>query len=120
LSPKTLTPRLTPVDTLGSDGRHSFPSGPPPLGNSLGICLPAAIAREAQLQEDQAVELSVVDGGVMIRPVRRRFSLAQRLAAYEPMDGEPIEALAFRPLGAEVFEGVPAVGFRAGCPIAAA
>jgi antitoxin MazE len=56
----------------------------------------------------------------MIRPVRRRFSLAQRLAAYEPMDGEPIEALTFRPLGAEVIEGVPAVGFRAGCPIAAA
>ena len=38
-------------------------------GNSLGIRLPASIAREAQLQVDQAVELSVVEGGVMIRPV---------------------------------------------------
>jgi antitoxin MazE len=73
-------------------------------GNSLGIRLPAAIAREAQLQEDQAVELSVVEGGVMIRPVQRRLSLAERLAAYEPMAGEPTEAMAFRPLGAEVIE----------------
>ncbi|MBC1259993.1 AbrB/MazE/SpoVT family DNA-binding domain-containing protein [Synechococcus sp. BSF8S] len=73
-------------------------------GNSLGIRLPAAIAREAQLQEGQAVELSVVEGGVMIRSVQRRLSLAERLAAYEPMAGGPIEALAFRPLGAEVIE----------------
>ena len=73
-------------------------------GNSLGIRLPASIAREAQLQVDQAVELSVVEGGVMIRPVQRRLSLAERLAAYEPMAGEPTEAMAFRPLGAEVIE----------------
>lgn len=73
-------------------------------GNSLGIRLPASIAREAQLQEDQAVELSVVEGGVMIRPVQRRLSLAERLAAYEPMAGEPTEAMAFHPLGAEVTE----------------
>lgn len=73
-------------------------------GNSLGIRLPASIAREAQLQEDQAVELSVVEGGVMIRPVQRRLSLAERLAAYEPMAGEPTEAMAFHPHGAEVIE----------------
>lgn len=73
-------------------------------GNSLGIRLPAAIAREAQLQEDQSVELSVVEGGVLIRPVQHRLSLAERLAAYEPMAGEPTEAMAFRPVGAEVIE----------------
>ncbi|WP_094555291.1 AbrB/MazE/SpoVT family DNA-binding domain-containing protein [Synechococcus sp. 1G10] len=73
-------------------------------GNSLGIRLPASIAREAQLQVDQAVELSVVEGGVMIRPVQQRLSLAERLAAYEPMAGEPTEAMAFSPLGAEVIE----------------
>lgn len=73
-------------------------------GNSLGIRLPASIAREAQLQVDQAVELSVVEGGVMIRPVQHRLSLAERLEAYEPMAGEPTEAMAFRPVGAEVIE----------------
>ena len=73
-------------------------------GNSLGIRLPAAIAREARRQEDQDVELSVVEGGVLIRPVQPRLSLAERLAAYEPMPGEPTEAMAFHPLGAEVVE----------------
>ena len=73
-------------------------------GNSLGIRLPAAIAREARLQEDQAVELSVVEGGVLIRPVQPRLSLAERLAAYEPMPGEPTVAMAFPPVGAEVVE----------------
>jgi hypothetical protein len=33
-----------------------------------------------------------------------RLSLAERLAAYEPMADEPTEAMAFRPLGAEVIE----------------
>jgi antitoxin MazE len=36
--------------------------------------------------------------------VQPRLSLAERLAAYEPMAGEPTEAMAFRPLGAEVVE----------------
>ncbi len=73
-------------------------------GNSLGIRLPAAIAREAQLEEDQAVELAVVAEGVLIRPVHRRLSLAERLAAYEPMTDEPTEAMAWPPLGTEVVE----------------
>jgi antitoxin MazE len=73
-------------------------------GNSLGIRLPAAIAREAQLTEDQAVELTVVAEGVLIRPVHRRLSLAERLAAYEPLPGEPTEAMAWKPIGAEVVE----------------
>ena len=73
-------------------------------GNSLGIRLPASIAREAQLQVDQVVELSVVEGGVIIRPVQHRLSLAERLEAYEPMAGEPTEAMALPPVGAEVIE----------------
>jgi antitoxin MazE len=73
-------------------------------GNRLGIRLPVAIAREARLQEDQSVELSVVDGGVLIRPVQPPLSLAERLAAYEPLADEPTEAMAFRPVGAEVVE----------------
>ncbi|WP_411867419.1 AbrB/MazE/SpoVT family DNA-binding domain-containing protein [Vulcanococcus limneticus] len=71
-------------------------------GNSLGIRLPVAIAREAHLQEDQAIELTVVEEGVLIRPVRRRLSLAERLASYEPMAAEPTEAMAWQPVGAEV------------------
>lgn len=73
-------------------------------GNSLGIRLPSALAREARLQEDQEVELTVVDDGVLIRPLQRRLTLAERLAAYEPMAGQPTEAMAWEPLGTERLE----------------
>ena len=54
-------------------------------GNSLGVPLPAAIAREARLHDNQTVDLKVVADGVLIRPVLPRLSLAERLAAiYSP------------------------------------
>ncbi|MBM5817577.1 MAG: AbrB/MazE/SpoVT family DNA-binding domain-containing protein [Cyanobacteria bacterium K_Offshore_surface_m2_239] len=65
-------------------------------GNSLGVRLPAAIAREARLHDNQTVELKVVAEGVLIRPVQPRSSLAERLATYVPMPDEPT--------GAEVIE----------------
>ena len=70
-------------------------------GNSLGVRLPAAVAREAQLHDNQTVELKVVPEGVLIRPVQPRLALAERLAAYQPMPGEPTEAMAWEPLGRE-------------------
>ena len=73
-------------------------------GNSLGVRSPAAIAREARLHDNQTVELTVVEQGVLIRPIERRLSLAERLAAYEPLPDEPVEALAWEPIGAEVSE----------------
>jgi antitoxin MazE len=73
-------------------------------GNSLGVRLPAAIAREAHLHDNQTVELKVIPEGVLIRPVQPRISLAERLAAYGPMPGEPPEAMAWDPIGAELIE----------------
>lgn len=73
-------------------------------GNSLGVRLPAAIAREAGLRDNQSVELLVVAEGVLIRPVQRRLTLADRLAAYVPMTNEPTEAMAWDAIGAEVSE----------------
>ncbi len=73
-------------------------------GNSLGVRLPAAIAREAGLRDNQTVELMVVAEGVLVRPVQRRLSLADRLAAYVPMTNEPTEAMAWDAIGAEVSE----------------
>ena len=64
-------------------------------GNSLGVRLPAAIAREARLHDNQTVELKVVADGVLIRPVQPRLSLAERLASYTPMAGEATEAMAW-------------------------
>lgn len=73
-------------------------------GNSLGVRLPAAIVREAHLLEDQPVELTVVEEGILIRPARPRLSLAERLERYRPMEAEATEMLAWQPIGAEVVE----------------
>lgn len=94
----------TSVDTPASMDASRSRQAVRRWGNSLAIRLPSAIARQARMREDQPVELSVVDGGVLIQPVSRRLSLAERLATYEPMDGEPVEAMAWEPLGAERLE----------------
>jgi antitoxin MazE len=71
-------------------------------GNSLGIRLPAAIARQAHLQEDQDVELSVVEDGVLIRAVSPRLSLEDRLAAFNPSANDPVERMDWQPVGTEL------------------
>lgn len=54
-------------------------------GNSLGVRLPAAVAREAHLHVDQRVRIVVEDGRVVIIPeVGERLTLEQRLASYDP------------------------------------
>ncbi|MEB3331945.1 MAG: AbrB/MazE/SpoVT family DNA-binding domain-containing protein [Synechococcaceae cyanobacterium] len=73
-------------------------------GNFLGVRLPAAIAREARLHDNQTVELKVVAEGVLIRPVQPRLPLAERLAGYTPMEGEATEVMAWYPIGTEVIE----------------
>lgn len=53
-------------------------------GNSLGVRLPAALAREAGLSVDQRVRLVVEDGRVVIMPLgSERLTLEQRLAKYD-------------------------------------
>ena len=71
-------------------------------GNSLGIRLPAAIARQAHLQEDQDVELSVVEDGIFIRAVSPRLSLDDRLAAFNPSVNDPVERMDWQPVGTEL------------------
>ncbi len=54
-------------------------------GNSLGLRLPAAVARAANLHVDQRVKVAVEDGRVVITPQSgRRLSLKERLALYDP------------------------------------
>ena len=54
-------------------------------GNNLGVRLPAAVAREANLHVDQRVCVSVEGDHVVITPVdNSRLTLQQRLAAYDP------------------------------------
>ena len=54
-------------------------------GNNLGVRLPAAVAREANLHVDQRVRVCVEGDRVVITPVDSvRLSLEQRLAAFDP------------------------------------
>ena len=54
-------------------------------GNSLGVRLPAAVAREAHLSVDQRVRISVQGGQVVIAPVTGvHLTLEERLARFDP------------------------------------
>lgn len=54
-------------------------------GNSLGVRLPAAVARAAHLHADQRVRISVENDRVIITPVTDApLSLEQRLACFDP------------------------------------
>jgi antitoxin MazE len=54
-------------------------------GNSLGVRLPAAVARAAHLRVDQRVRISVEDRTIVIRPVEdAELTLDQRLARFDP------------------------------------
>lgn len=70
-------------------------------GNSLGVRLPAAVARAAHLHADQRVRLSLEDGFIVIRPQQGApLSLDQRLARYDPARHGG-EVMASERLGAE-------------------
>ena len=70
-------------------------------GNSLGVRLPAAIARAAHLHVNQRVKLSVVDNQVLITPVDDPLTLEERLAKFDPArHGGEVMATSQR-LGAE-------------------
>jgi len=70
-------------------------------GNTLGVRLPAAVAKAAHLRVDQRVRVSVEQGRVVITPIEGgALSLEQRLALFDPArHGE--EAMATKPRGAE-------------------
>ena len=71
-------------------------------GNNLGVRLPAAVAREAHLHVDQRVRVSVEGDHVVITPVDgSRFTLEQRLTAYDPKRHGGEQMATKRTLGAE-------------------
>lgn len=54
-------------------------------GNNLGVRLPAAVARAANLKADQRVHIEVVAGRVIITPEQNpALTLEQRLARFDP------------------------------------
>jgi len=70
-------------------------------GNSLGVRLPASVAREAHLRVDQRVRVSVEGGQVGITPVPDApLTLEQRLARFDPARHGG-EVMASQAVGAE-------------------
>lgn len=70
-------------------------------GNNLGVRLPAAVARKANLHVDQRVRVTVEGAQVVITPVANApLTLEQRLALFDPARHGG-EAMASAPLGAE-------------------
>lgn len=50
-------------------------------GNSLAVRIPLAIAKQAGLGEGDAVALALErDGGIILRPARRRYELSDLVA----------------------------------------
>ena len=70
-------------------------------GNNLGVRLPSAVAREANLRVHQRVHVSVEGGQVIITPVvNPPLTLEQRIAQFDPARHGG-EAMASGRIGAE-------------------
>ncbi len=67
-------------------------------GNSLGLRIPKPFAAEARVEAGSAVDISVADGGLVVRPVRRpKYALSELLGKVKPQNlhaeivtGEPV------------------------------
>lgn len=71
-------------------------------GNSLGVRLPAAVAREAHLHADQRVRITVEGGQVVIRPATDdTLTLEQRLACFDLVRHGGEAMMASQTIGAE-------------------
>jgi antitoxin MazE len=54
-------------------------------GNSLAVRIPLAIAKQSGLNEGDSVELSLEkDGGIVLRPTRRKYDLSELVARITP------------------------------------
>ncbi|HVE92304.1 MAG TPA: AbrB/MazE/SpoVT family DNA-binding domain-containing protein [Actinomycetota bacterium] len=66
-------------------------------GNSLALRIPKSFAEEARVEAGSTVDLSIEDGELVIRPLRRQYSLRSLVAeinrdnVHEAIDtGEPV------------------------------
>lgn len=59
-------------------------------GNSLAVRIPGTYAKELELKEGAELEVTRVDGGLLLRPRKREYTLDELLAGIKPghMHGE--------------------------------
>ena len=53
-------------------------------GNSLAIRIPGIFAKELALEEGEVLEVTRVDGGLLLRPQKREYTLEELLAQIKP------------------------------------
>lgn len=66
-------------------------------GNSLAVRIPGAFARELELQDGMKVDVSLVEGAIVLRPKSKEYSLDELVAGISPENlhdetdwGEPV------------------------------
>jgi antitoxin MazE len=103
LSIRTASAPLTPqADGAYIQCRYMATTQVSKWGNSLGLRLPKAVAREAQLDEGDTVDVSVDNGAIVIRPSRPRYSLDELVRRITPKNRHDESAWG-GPLGDEVW-----------------
>ncbi len=53
-------------------------------GNSLAVRIPGAYAKDLGLQEGMELQVTVVDGGLLLRPEKKEFSLEELVEGITP------------------------------------
>lgn len=70
-------------------------------GNSLGVRIPAEVAREAHFHLDQRIQISVENDTIILKPIKStKISLKERLARFDPAKHGG-EAMQTQRIGAE-------------------
>jgi antitoxin MazE len=72
-------------------------------GNSLGLRIPKSFAAEAQVEAGSTVDISVEDGGLVIRPVRRKKYVLNELLRRVSSRNLHDEIVTGEPVGREVW-----------------
>ncbi len=53
-------------------------------GNSLAVRIPGTYAKDLDLKEGMELDVSVIDGGLLLRPRAKTFTLEELLAQITP------------------------------------
>ena len=72
-------------------------------GNSLGLRLPKSVAREAQVDEGDTVDVSVKDGAIVVRPARPTYSIATLVSKMTPRNRHRETDWGTQPVGRELW-----------------
>ena len=72
-------------------------------GNSLGLRLPKSVAREAQLDEGDTVDVSVKDGAIVVRPARPTYSIETLVSKMTPRNRHKETDWGATPVGRELW-----------------